>query len=84
MSCRKRCKPSSYGMQGHGTREQNAKYVHTETALVEHFCTDICILQGAGEAPGTGVPMALSWGKGSFPCTQGGAIMQKLKSIRVG
>lgn len=25
----------------------------------------------------------LSWGKGCFPCPQGGAVMQKLESIRV-
>lgn len=55
-----------------------------ETALTEHFCTDICILQGAGEAPRTGVPMVLSWGKGSFSCSRGVAVTQKLESIRVG
>ena len=28
--------------------------------------------------------MVLSWGKESFPCPQGDAVMQKLESIRVG
>lgn len=28
--------------------------------------------------------MLLSWGNGSFSCPQGGAVMQKLESIRVG
>lgn len=40
--CRKPSKPSSYGTQGHGSWEQNAKRIHAETALMEHFCTDIC------------------------------------------
>lgn len=81
--CRKPCK-LSYGTPGHGSREQNAKCVRTETVLTEHFCTGICILQGAGEAPGTGVPIVLSWRKGPCPCPQRGAAMQKLESIRVG
>lgn len=34
---------------GHGSPEQNF-YVPTETAPREHFCTEICILQAAGEA----------------------------------
>ena len=71
MSCRKPCKPSSYGMQGHGSWEQNAMCVHTEIALTEHFHTDICISQGAGDALGTGVPMVLSWGERSCLCPQG-------------
>lgn len=47
--------------------------VPTETALTQHFCTEICILQAAGDA------LELFWEKGSFPNTEG-----KLEGFMVG
>lgn len=57
---------------GHGSPEQNF-CVPTETAPTEHFCTEICILQAAGEA------LQLFWEKGPFLNTEG-----KLDGVSVG
>lgn len=57
---------------GHGSPEQNFR-VPTETAPTERFCTEICILQAAGEA------LELFWEKGPFPNTRG-----KLERVTVG
>lgn len=70
MSRRRCCKPSSYGMRGHGSRQRNAKTCSCRNCPGS-FCADICILQGAGEAPRAGDPGALSWGEGSFPAPAG-------------
>lgn len=57
---------------GHGSPEQNFR-IPTETAPTERFCTEICILQAAGEA------LELFWEKGPFPNTGG-----KLERVTVG